>query len=118
MITGNDENLLIEMVEGDYGLTLPITLNVGNTVFGAEDHFSIRIFEELDGTPVVTKEYSNISDNTIDFSLTQEESNKLPKGRYYYDIDWFQGNSFLGNVVGKKVFKVLNKAGGVNGNNV
>ena len=106
MITGDDEKLLIEMVEGDFGLTLPITLNVGNTVFGVEDHFAINIFKELDEKPIVTKEYSNISDNTIEFSLTQEESNKLAKGKYYYDIDWFQGNSFLGNVVCKKKFKV------------
>ena len=118
MITGNDESLLIEMVEGDYGLTLPITLNVDDTVFNSEDQFAIKIFKEVDGEPLVSKEYSNINNNTIEFSLTQEESNKLPKGRYYYDIDWFQGNSFLGNVVGKKVFKVLDKAGGVNGNNV
>lgn len=118
MIEGNDETKQIEMIEGDFGLALPITLNVDDTVFGAEDHFAIKIFEELDGTPVVEKEYSNITDNTIEFSLTKEESDKLPKGRYYYDIDWFQGDSFLGNIIRQKIFKVLNKAGGANGSNV
>lgn len=113
MLKGNDQNSEIEMVEGDYGLTLPITLQNSNTTFSKEDCFSIKIFKEIDGKPIITKEYSNISNNTIEFSLTQEESNLLPKGRYYYDIDWFQDNNFLGNIVRKKRFKVQDKAGGL-----
>jgi len=111
MIEGNAETKQIEMVEGDFGLTLPITLNINDTIFGEEDQFSIKIFKEIDGEPIIKKEYSNISNNTIEFCLTQEESKLLPKGRYHYDIDWSQNNRFLGNVVRKKAFKVLDKAG-------
>ena len=100
------------MVEGDYGLTLPITLNVDDVIFSAEDQFSIKIFKNVDGEPLVTKNYGNISNNTIEFSLTQEESALLEKGKYYYDIDWFQNNNFLNNLVRKKKFNVLDKAGG------
>lgn len=104
-----EENFKIKMVEGDFGIVLPI--KILNEQLGANDKFSIKIFKEINKEPIVTKEFSNIIDNVIEFSLSKEESEKLPVGRYYYDLDWFQDNAFLGNILAKKQFQVEEKAG-------
>jgi len=102
----------ITMVEKDYGITLPIEITIEGAEITAEDKFAINIFKEINGEALISKTYENIQNNTIEFALTQEESNKLEVGSYFYDIDWFQENSFLGNLVKKKGFRVEEKAGG------
>lgn len=104
-----DENLNIKMIEKDYGLKLPIQLETD--VLGNEDKFVIKIFKRINEKPIIVKEYENIKENTIEFELTKEESELLKVGRYFYDLDWFQENLFLGNIIAKKKIIIEEKAG-------
>lgn len=63
------------MVEGDYGIVLPIELSIESTeqAITSSDKFSIKIFKDINSTLIVSQEYSNISNNTIEFKLTSEE---------------------------------------------
>lgn len=106
-----DDDTTIGMIEGDFGIVLPIELDLDGEMITANDEFSIKIFKKINEEPTITKNYSNVSDNTINFELTEEESKLLEVGLYYYDIDWYQGKSFLNNIVAKARFKVLEKAG-------
>ena len=98
-----------KMTEGDFGVALPIEISVEQLT--ADDVFSIKIFKSINTEPLIIKEYSNIKDNIIEFKLTKEDSLKLSVGKYKYDLDWYQGNKFLGNLIANARFKVLEKAG-------
>ena len=104
-----DDDTTIGMIEDDFGIVLPIEIE--GIEITTEDQFSIKIFKNINEEPIITKTYSNIFDNTINFELTKEESQLLKKGSYYYDLDWYQENKFLGNLIAKARFKVLEKAG-------
>lgn len=108
MITAFDTT--IKMTEGDYGVTLPIEI-LTEQELTANDKFSIKIFKEINQEPVVVKKYSNISNNTIEFKLTKEESQKLIVGKYFYDLDWYQENTFLENIIAKEKLIIMEKAG-------
>ena len=85
MITGNSESLLIEMVEGDWGEELPLEIESESEITSS-DKFIIEIFKDVRSRePIITKKYSDIKENTINFRLTQEESEKLKVGTYYYN---------------------------------
>lgn len=111
----DSKGLNISMIEGDYGITLPIKL-VSPQEMTSSDKFSFKIFKKKNTEPLISKEYENIADNTINFSLTEEESKLLSRGRYYYDLDWYQNSSFLGNLVAESYFDVKDKAGAINEN--
>lgn len=110
MINADEDSLNIEMVEGDYGIVLPIIIK--NEAITSVDKFSIKIFKEVNTEAIIEKEYRNIKENTINFMLTKEDSNKLKPGKYLYDLDWFQNDVFLSNILRKKKFTVQEKAGG------
>lgn len=108
----DEENKTLEMVEGDFGLILPIELEVDNDeTITSDDSFSIKIYKEINGQAIIEKNYSNLQDNTINFQLSKEESERLLVGRYFYDLDWYQGNTFLGNIIAKAYLTVREKAG-------
>jgi hypothetical protein len=108
--------LRITMTEGDFGITLPIEIETkkGETITENTD-FIIKIFKKINTEPLISKTYSDIENNTIEFSLTQEESSRLPTGDYCYDLDWYQNGVFMCNLVRAEEFVVEEKAGGVNG---
>lgn len=111
MITGNEESLLIEMVEGDWGEELPLEIQ-SESGLTESDNFIIEIFKDVRSRePIITKKYNNIQNNTINFRLTEEDTEKLKVGTYFYNIDWYKENSFLSNIVRSKMFKVIDKAG-------
>ena len=110
-------DLKINMTEGDYGIVLPITLITDEETITSDDSFVIKIFEEINGEPLVTKNYTDIQDNTIEFSLTEEETILLPVGSYYYDLDWYQNDVFMNNLIAKEYYEVVEKAAKVGGNN-
>ncbi len=117
MLTISDRNPLeIEMVEGDYGITLPIIIETEDTL-SASDRFVLKIFKKINGDPLISKDYSNIQNNTINFELTETESLSLPVGRYFYDLDWYQNDVFMCNLVAHESYVVNEKAGAVNEGN-
>lgn len=104
----------IEMVEGDYGITLPITIEPENDEqFSTEDTFAIKIYKKINDEPIINAEYTEIENNTIPFELTQQDSALLPVGMYYYDLDWFQDGNFMCNIIARESFTVLEKAGAI-----
>lgn len=111
MFKVDEEKKKIEMTEGDFGIVLPIKINIDGTELTNNDKFVLKIFEEINGEAIMTKEFESIIDNTIELKFTQEESKQLEVGSYYYDLDWFQENNFLSNILAKKTFKVSEKAG-------
>ena len=100
---------IIGMVEGDFGIVLPIEIE--GIEITPEDEFVFKIFKNKNEQPILSKVFRNISENTINFKLTKEESELLKVGKYYYDIDWYQNETFLNNLVASSMFRVLEKAG-------
>lgn len=98
----------IEMVQGEYGITLPIKLS-GITIT-AQDSFRLSIKDGAGGPTIIEKTFSSVSDSTINLELTQAESGKLQPRSYVYDLDWYQAGTFEGNLVNGARFKVVGKA--------
>lgn len=108
--------LRITMTEGDFGIILPIELETENEeTITSEDSFVLNIFKEIDTDSLVSKNYTNIQNNTIEFSLTEEESALLPVDKYYYDLDWYRNGEFMCNLVPEEIFLVTAKGKKVGG---
>ena len=102
----NEKNKTITMVEGEFGVSLPITI-VG-TEMTDEDNILFTI-KSADNEEIINKPFTNIIDNTIDFALTKLDSDKLKKGYYFYSIDWFRKDEFMANIINGEIFHVKEK---------
>lgn len=100
----------ISMIEHDWGIKLPIIFHIEGGSFSESDIIRISIYKEMNTEPIITKDFE-LLDNTIMFELNEEESELLPVGKYYYDIDLVNTGSYLNNLLPKKRFVVLEKAG-------
>ena len=98
----------LQMAEGDYGISLPITVH--GTELGGNDSLNVTIKTRKNGETILEKNYSDIEDNTVELELTQTESAKLPVGVYVYSLDWYQNGIFMCNIVLCSLFKVVDKA--------
>lgn len=94
------------MTEGDWGVKLPVT--VSGATFAAND--SLKIVIKNGETTLVEKEYTNITQNTVNLELTEAESALLPVGSYVYRLDWYQDGAFMCNIIPISTFKVVDKA--------
>ena len=102
----NSQN--ISMVEGDFGIKLPITIS--GVTFAASDSVKLTIKDKVNGTTVLEKDFTNIQNNTVELELTEAESALFPVGAYVYTLDWYQSLSFMCNIIREAVFKVVDKA--------
>ena len=98
----------IQMTEGDYGVSLPITIS--GTTFTASDEVKLTIKADVNGETVLEVVFSNIQNNTVNLSLSESDSEKLKVGTYVYSLDWYQNNSFMCNIIAASPFKVVEKA--------
>lgn len=98
----------LQMVEGDFGLALPF--GVKGTTITANDTLRFTFKDKLNGTTILTKEYTDIQENTAQLILTEEESALFPVGDYVYSLDWYQDGAFMGNLIKCAAFKVVEKA--------
>lgn len=96
----------LQMVEGDFGIKLPITIT--GATFGAYD--SVRITIKNGETTVIQKDFTNISSNTVDLEFTEAESSLLKVGSYLYSLDWYQDGAFMCNIIPSAALKVVDKA--------
>lgn len=110
MFSYNNKTYKISMIEHDYGVELPIIFNIEGGSFSQSDVIRISIYKEINTEPKIVKDFE-IVDNTISFKLTESETELLPVGKYYYDIDLVNNGSYLNNLLPKKQFIVLEKAG-------
>ena len=99
---------VITMVEGDFGLALPITIS--GATFTAADEVRFTVKTAVNGNTVLEKVFEDILNNTASLELTEEESAALPVGKYVYCIDWYQDGVFLCNIVPVAAFEVVEKA--------
>lgn len=98
----------LQMVEGDFGLQLPVTIS--GTTFAAADEVKLTIKDENNGTTLIEKTFTGITENTVNLEFTEEESALLPVGGYVYSLDWYQDGSFMCNVIPSALLKVVDKA--------
>lgn len=97
----------LSMVEGDYGLTLPLIIN-GITI-DKDDKINFYIKKERNSEKIIDQTYENIIDNTIDLTFSEQEAEKLQVGKYKYAIDWYKKGAFNGNLIKEKDFEVEDK---------
>ena len=97
----------ITMVEGDFGVELPITVT-GATCTNA-DVLRLTFKDKMNGTTILEKEYSP-ADGAINLVFTEEESTLFPIGSYVYALDWFQNGEFMYNIISCATLKVVDKA--------
>lgn len=98
----------LQMVEGDYGIALPVTIS--GTTLGAQDSIKLTIKTAVNGDEILSKEFVGITDNTVILDLTEAESKLLTVGAYVYCLDWFQNGNFMCNIIPSAHFKVVDKA--------
>ena len=102
----NVNGLQLNMTEGDWGVKLPVT--VSGVTFTNND--SVKIVIKSGERTIIEKEYTNITQNTVNLELTEAESALLPVGSYVYRLDWYQDGAFMCNIIPISTFKVVDKA--------
>ena len=103
-VNGNN----LQMCEGDFGLKLPITIT--GPTFAQNDEIKLVVKTSVNGNTILSKTFTSISQNTINFEITEAESALLPVGKYVYCLDWYQNGAFLCNVIPAAILKVVEKA--------
>lgn len=98
----------LQMTEGDWGIELPISID--GVTLTAGDEVMVTIKTDKNGETVLIKNYENISNNTVNLSLTEAESKLLKVGSYVYSLDWYQDGAFMCNIIPSAPFKVVDKA--------
>lgn len=98
----------LTMAENDYGIKLPITIS-GMTL-AANDCIHIVIKKAVNGTEILTKEFSDIQENTVNLEFTAAESALLPVGKYVYRLDVYEDGNYLCNLIPSAALKVVDVA--------
>lgn len=103
-VNGNN----LTMTEGDYGIALPVEIK--GTTLGSADSIKFTFKAAPNGTTVLEKDFSNITDNTVELQFSEEQSNRFHVGNYLYSLDWYQDGHFMCNIIPTAYFKVVDKA--------
>lgn len=104
----NTNGNAIRMVEGEFGVDLPLTIT--GVTLTANDEIRLTIKRGRQGVVAVEKSYSNIQDNTINVRLTESESSAMGVGKYRYSLAWYQEGVFLCYLIEKAPFEVVDAA--------
>lgn len=94
----------IRMSEGDYGVALPFS--VKGVTLTASDCIKFVFKDKPEGETILTKEYTNLQNNSANLMFTDTESALFEPGIYTYTMAWYQNGSFQCNVIENGVFKV------------
>jgi len=98
----------LQFVEGDWGVAEVVTIS-GFTV-SPSDAFKFTFKTKKNGETILEKEYTGLTKNQMELSLTQEESALFPVGSYVYSLDWYQNEQFMCNLIECGGLKVVDKA--------
>lgn len=93
----------IYMIQGDYGIGLPITVY---DVFILENDY-VKITIKKEDQVILEKIFTKVRENTIFLNLTEEESALLDVGLYSYSIDWYRDGAFIYNIIPASSFRVV-----------
>ena len=96
----------LSMCEGDYGITLPVSIT--GATFGEGDLLRFTFKTVPNSETILEKEYTPLN-NGIVLSLTSLESAKFPCGGYCYSLDWYKNGNFMCNLIAAASFKVVDK---------
>lgn len=103
--------LRLEMTEGDYGITLPLT--VSGITMNPGDELALAVKTAKNGTTIIEQTMS-VSEQTDDpvFGLvfSEEQSELLTPGKYFYILDWYRNGEFFCNIIPNGILKVVDKA--------
>lgn len=92
----------ITMNEGDFGLILPISFGD----FADGDTITVIIKDKEDEIIKILNKDFIVADGKINFVLTKEESDKLKKGTYLYDIKQERANELKNTIATDNTFEV------------
>lgn len=98
------EKTTIRMSEGDYGVALPFS--VKGVTLTASDCIKFVFKDAPNGETILTKDYTNLTNNTANLMLTETESALFEPGVYTYTMEWYQNDNFQCNLIENGVFKV------------
>ena len=98
----------LQMAEGDYGISLPVT--VSGTTLTSNDTLRFTFLTAKNGRVILEKEYAGNAQNTVSLELTEAETALFTPKSYVYRLDWYQDGTFMCNVIPEAVFKVVDKA--------
>ena len=98
----------ISMTEGDFGVQLPVT--VSGTSLTPADTLRFTFLDAPNGSVILSKSFSAISDNTVNLELAEAESALFTPGTYCYRLDWYQDGAFMCCLIPSATFKVVDKA--------
>lgn len=96
------------MTVGDYGIGLPI--KISGVDFGEQDSVKLRISSARTLTEKLSLVFAEITDNTVELSITESQSELLPAGDYVYALDWYRDEVFMCNIIPQGAFRVVKKA--------
>lgn len=104
----NGGNQLV-MYEGDYNINLPFIITNVTIGTSSVEKIKITIRKNISSEVLVTKEYANISSNTVTFTLTSAETALLPAGDYVYSVVWTKTGTgaFSNTIIPAGEFKVV-----------
>ena len=97
----------LKMCEGDWGIQLPI--KISGTTLAAADEIKLTVKTAVNGDVVLEKTFADIQNNTVNFELTEDETELLSVGTYYYALDWYQDGAFMCNIIPASLYKVVEK---------
>lgn len=90
----------IKMNENDFGIILTLTLD--EVQEGSKFNFKVYNEKEV----LIDKDVSSNGTNTIELSLTQEDSNKLKLGKYKWSCRQYINNTLNNTILNDKLFIV------------
>lgn len=99
MFSIDKKNLKIKMNKGDFGIILTFK-------FSDIAATNIKIIIYNSKSKIIEKPYTNISDNTIEFKLTEEESKLLETGDYMYKVYQYKDGQLKNTLLIDKDFIV------------
>lgn len=98
----------LQMAEGDFGMELPVT--VSGVTLGENDTLLFTFKDNANGNTILTKQFSNVSQNTVNLVFSSSESALFPVGIYVYSLDWYQNGHFMCNIILRSTLQVVDKA--------
>ncbi len=98
----------LQMAEGDFGIGVPFTIH--DVTIGENDSLKFTFKETVNGETILIKDYSDVSENTVSLSFTEEETALFSPGNYVFSLDWYQSGNFMCNLIEVGKLKVGDKA--------